>query len=115
MFADSSSSSSKFFGNPNDPKAKQQSTLAFKTSNESTNPKEEVDDEDLQPRKKRTIRGTVKDENTKGDVKMEDDPEATITTNEKSPVDGHGSKVGAKGMTRIPVTIMHLPLVLYAS
>lgn len=105
-------SSSKFFGNPNDPKAKQQSTLAFKTPKESTNAKEEVDDvEDVQPRKKRTILGTVKDKDNKGDVEMEDEPEATTTANEKSPVDSYGSKVGAKGMTCVPIMIMHLPLV----
>ncbi|KAL8821240.1 MAG: hypothetical protein Q9191_007349 [Dirinaria sp. TL-2023a] len=83
----------KFFGNPNDPKAKQQSTLAFGKSKESTkSKKEDADEEDLQPGKKRTISGTVKDEDTDGDFQMADEPETTILTDSESSADDHVGK-----------------------
>ena len=113
-------SSSKFFGNPNDPEAKQQSTLAFGRSKESTkSKKEDADEEDLQPGKKRTISGTVKDEDTDGVAQMAGGPESTIVTDGESSVDSHESKAddpvaeGVKGMTQACLRRFHLPFGSY--
>ena len=62
-------------GKQNDPKFKQQTTLATKQSKDSSKPKEaEEDDDDVQPAKKRKISNTGKKEDSDGDIFMRDAP-----------------------------------------
>ena len=78
---------SKFLGKQQDPKYKQQSTLAFKNSNGSRKTKdaEAEDDEnhdDVQPAKKRKIAITSKKEDDDGDLPMQDVPQAVDAATE---------------------------------
>lgn len=76
---------SKFLGKSNDPKYKQQSTLAFNNSKDPRKSKIEHHDDDddtpLQPPKKRKISDGRKEKQPNEDVSMEDDAgTADLTT-----------------------------------
>ena len=77
-------------GIPNNPNTKQQATLAFKSSKDSTKFKEEEDDDDdVQPAKKRKISSAGREEDSDGDLPMKDEPEtadaATVTNGKFTP------------------------------